>query len=192
MNENSSEVNELIKDTEKRYGKKLYSPIDFEEFVERLNASGLYNLSVSTMKRLWGYVPYAHKPRLSTLNALSRYNGYADFYQYCNYRNNDSNSSSFFSTCQVIASEMKPGKILEIGWPPNRYLQLKYLGNNHFVVAVSLNSKLQKGDEFVASVFELEQPLHLPYIMRNGERLPAFIAGRNGGLTTLNTPEDDE
>ena len=49
MNENSSEVNELIKDTEKRYGKKLYSPIDFEEFVERLNASGQYNLSVSTM-----------------------------------------------------------------------------------------------------------------------------------------------
>ena len=87
---------------------------------------------------------------------------------------------------------MKPGKIQEIGWPPNRYLQLKYLGNNHFVVAVSLNSKLQKGDEFVASVFELEQPLHLPYIMRNGERLPAFIAGRNGGLTTLYTPEDDE
>lgn len=87
---------------------------------------------------------------------------------------------------------MKPGKILEIGWAPNRYLQLKYMGNNHFVVAVSLNSKLQKDDEFVASVFELEQPLHLPYIMRNGERLPAFIAGRNGGLTTLNTPEDDE
>ena len=50
MNENSSEVNELIKDTEKRYGKKLYSPIDFEEFVERLNASGLYNLSISTLK----------------------------------------------------------------------------------------------------------------------------------------------
>ena len=182
MNENSSEVNELIKDTEKRYGKKLYSPIDFEEFVERLNASGLYNLSISTLKRLWGYVPYTHKPRLSTLNALARYNGYSDFYQYCNYKNNDNNSSSFFSTCQVISSEMKPGEILEIGWPPNRYLQLKYKGNNHFVVVMSLNSKLQNGDEFVASVFELEQPLHLPYIMRNGERLAHPINQGGGGI----------
>ena len=194
MNENKAEVNELIRDTEKKYGKKLYSSIDFNEFVAQLNASGKYNLSVSTLKRLWGYVSYTHKPRLSTLNALARYNGYADFLQVCEYKQQyeSDNSSSFFSTCQVTAAELTPGQILEIGWAPNRYLLLEHTGGSRFVVAASQNSKLQKGDEFEVTVFELGQPLHLPYVERNGERMPAFIAGKSSGLTILNLPDDDE
>ena len=47
------------------------------------------------------------------------------------------------------------------------------------------NSKLQSDDMFVTGCFIKEQPLYLPYIERNGERTPPFVAGRNGGLSIV-------
>lgn len=41
------------------------------------------SISLSTLKRLWGYVPYTSRPRLTTLNILSRYVGYRDFSAFC-------------------------------------------------------------------------------------------------------------
>ena len=48
-------------------------------------------------------------------------------------------------------------------------------------------SKLLQGDRFEAVSFLMGQPLFLPYVLRNGERLSPFIAGRNGGLTLVNS-----
>ena len=193
MNADKTEINDLITDTETKFGKKLFAPADFEEFSRHLNATKGINLSVSTLKRLWGYVSYSHKPRLSTLNALARYNGYVDFMQYCAYKRSDSdNSSSFFTTSQVFATDLHTGQALEIEWAPNRYLLLRHLDGIRFRVEVSQNSKLAEGDEFDSTMFELGQRLYLPFVLRCGEKLASFIAGKNGGLTFINIPDDDE
>ena len=57
----------------------------------------------------------------------------------------------------------------------------------YWTIKAAKNSKLQVGDRFVTGCFIKEQPLYLPYIERNGERTASFVAGRNGGLTLINT-----
>ena len=99
-------------------------------------------------------------------------------------------NSSFFSAHQIVTRELSPGSELEIGWSPNRYLRLYYEGGDLFEVKEARQSKLLVGDRFEAVSFLMGQPLFLPYVWRSGERLSSFLAGRNGGLTLLNTLSD--
>lgn len=142
---------------------------------------------MSTLKRLWGYVNDMHTPRMQTLDLLSRFIGFDLFSTFCSYlKSSSAYNSSFFSACQVTASELVPGAEVEIGWSPNRYLRLLYKGKALFEVCEARQSKLQKGDCFETSAFLKGQPLFLPYVLRDGVRTSPFIAGRNGGLTLLN------
>ena len=125
---------------------------------------------------------------MQTLDILSRYIGHAGFKQFCAWlKTSTAYNSSFFSAHQVSARELQPGSEVEIGWSPNRYLRLRYEGNDLFQVEEARQSKLLQGDRFEAVSFLMGQPLFLPYVLRNGERLSPFIAGRNGGLTLVNS-----
>ena len=127
-------------------------------------------------------------PRLQTLDILARYVGHEDFKQFCLWlKTSTAYNSSFFSTEQILTSDLQPGCELEIGWSPNRYLRLRYQGQGIFEVEEARQSKLLAGDRFEAVSFLMGQPLFLPYVLRDGMRLSPFIAGRNGGLTFLNS-----
>lgn len=187
MNIYKPEIAELLLLVEKDYGKALRTTTDFDEFSFYLQQKGFGLISTSTLKRLWGYVNDIHKPRVQTLDLLSRYIGFSFFSVFCDYlKSSSAYNSSFFSAHQIMAKELTPGTELEIGWSPNRYLRLLYKGNTLFEVEEAKQSKLQKGDCFETATFLKGQPLFLPYVLRNGERTSPFIAGRNGGLTLLN------
>lgn len=187
MNIYKPEIAELLLLVEKKYGKALRTTTDFDEFSFYLQKREFGLISTSTLKRLWGYVNDIHKPRVQTLDLLSRFIGFSFFSAFCEYlKSSSAYNSSFFSAHQVMAKELTPGTELEIGWSPNRYLRLLYKGNTLFEVEEAKQSKLQKGDCFETASFLKGQPLFLPYVLRNGERTSPFIAGRNGGLTLLN------
>lgn len=187
MNIYKPEIAELLLLVEKKYGKALRTTTDFDEFSFYLQKREFGLISTSTLKRLWGYVNDIHKPRVQTLDLLSRFIGFSFFSTFCEYlKSSSAYNSSFFSAHQVMAKELTPGTELEIGWSPNRYLRLLYKGNTLFEVEEAKQSKLQKGDCFETASFLKGQPLFLPYVLRNGERTSPFIAGRNGGLTLLN------
>lgn len=60
---------------------------DFEALSEKIFARTQVNLSVSTLKRIWGKVRYESTPTLATLNALARYlefESWRDFQVYHN------------------------------------------------------------------------------------------------------------
>ncbi|WP_276481084.1 hypothetical protein [Paraflavitalea pollutisoli] len=61
---------------------KDWSNSDFEKLAEQIAAATGVQLSVSTLKRLWGKVASTHAPSLTTLHALARYLGYADWRTY--------------------------------------------------------------------------------------------------------------
>ncbi len=93
-------------------------------------------------------------PRMQTLDLLSRFIGFDFFSSFCSYlKSSSAYNSSFFSACQVMASELAPGAEVEIGWSPNRYLRLHYRGKALFEVCEARQSTLQKGDCFETSAF---------------------------------------
>ena len=181
------EIAELLLLVEKKYDKVLRTTTDFDLFSLYLKREQNELISTSTLKRLWGYVNDLHQPRKQTLDVLARFLEFDNFDLFCEWlKKSPLYNSSYFTTKQILVSELQPGVQLEIGWSPNRYLLLVYKGNSSFEVLKSEKSKLSVGDCFEVSSFMLGQPLLLPYVLRNGERTSPFIAGRNGGLTMLN------
>ena len=117
---------------------------------------------------------------------MSRYVGYLNFKDFCKCLKLTSGSESGdFTSKYVTVSELTAGQAIVIGWNPNRLVTIQYLGDFRFRVIKAENSQLQIGDEFEASGISLGFPLYLPYINRNGEKLPSYIAGSISGLTTL-------
>lgn len=184
---NTPEIFELLNKAEELYGKKLHTSGDFDEFSLMLKLKGFGLVSTSTLKRLWNYVNDKHNPRVSTLNVLATYIGHTSFDAFVEWLKTSSTyNSSFFSSSHLSSrTDIPEGADVVIGWLPNRTVRLRYLGNSEYEVTSSENSKLLEGDRFMTGCFIKGQPLFLPYIIRNGEKTPSFIAGRNGGISYL-------
>lgn len=181
------EIIELLNSTEKKYTKTLKTSNDFNTFSFILKHHYNEFISASTLKRLWGYVNYPHRPRLQTLDSLSHYIGYTNFKTFCDSLNDkENNNSAFMSFPTILSKDLQIGEEIEIGWTPNRYVKLVYCGNLMYEVTEVRQSKLIKGDKFQATSFVLGQPLILSYILRDGKQTNPFIAGQRGGLTLLN------
>lgn len=183
---NTPEIEELKNYVILRYNNRLSTTTDFEEFSLFLMRKYDIEISSSTLKRLYGYVSDSHKPRLQTLDLLARYVGYKNYKSFVEWLKTSTRyNSSFFDANQLLSSDLERGDIVEIGWSPNRLLRLCFQGDNTYNVLASQNSKVKAGDTFMTGCFIKEQPLYLPYIERGGERTPAFVAGRNGGLSII-------
>ena len=62
---------------------------DFELLVEEIYRVTGTNLSLTTLKRIWGKVDYQSQPSISTLNVLAQYLGYVHWRDYQNNHNLD-------------------------------------------------------------------------------------------------------
>lgn len=187
MGKEIPELKFLLAEVERTYGQAINTSTDFETLSEAIQRSPRKeSLSPSTLKRLWGYVANRSAPSPTTLNILARYIGKQDFRQFCeSIRRNDSSDSGFFTSVRISASDLEPGAGLRIGWNPDRLVHLEYLGGFRFRVLQQFNSSLREGDEFEATSFLLGHPLYIPRLLRDGKFLPAYIAGKIHGLTTL-------
>lgn len=181
------EISELKTYVEQEFGRKPHSTNDFDELELAINTKVPDGISVSTLKRIWGYVKDKRKMRRYTLDSLARYIDFKDFDTFVNYlKTSTKYNSSFFNAMQIHSNELKTGQHLQIGWSPNRLLTLEYLGDSKYEIQKAENSKLKEGDRFITGCFIMEQPLYLPFIERNHEQTTPFVAGRNGGITVIN------
>lgn len=87
--------------------------------------------------------------------------------------------------------ELESDALVEIGWNPDRYIILRYMGENRFRVQSVKNSKLVEGDEFSVATFMLGYPLYIPSVVRCAEILPSFVGGKSGGLTILSVLQNE-
>ena len=60
----------------------LESPADFEYLSEQIQDKTHEYLSPTTLKRLFGHIPYDNQPRPYTLSILARYAGYKGWQDY--------------------------------------------------------------------------------------------------------------
>lgn len=140
------------------------------------------HMGVNTMKRLLGMIDDEREPRVSTLNIVARYLGYADWEEL---RLFDNGSNSDFGDDEegvLVASSLSEGSRLSISYAPDRVVRLCHLRDEHFVVEHSANSKLKEGDEIVVTHFVKGYPLLVGEVIRNGRSLGRFVAGRERGI----------
>lgn len=171
---------------EKRFDRRPDTSTLFIALSYAIESATGQHLSTSTLKRLWGYVNDAPAPRISTLDILAQYVGDHSFRSFCNrLKVGKEDTSAFFKTAFIAPEELAEGSLVEIGWVPDRLVQIEYLGENLFRVVSSKNSKLQVGDEFEATSLMTGYPLCLSGVLRDGKWTTPFVAGKNGGLTIV-------
>lgn len=191
MEEKLHKIKTLKSDIEENLGRSVKSPIDFNHLSYSIKKRTREEISISTLKRIWEYVPSSHKPRNSTLSLLSRYLGYRDWDNYCLItKPREVIESTFIIGEKIISETLSIGCRIEIGWNPNRYCLLEFIGNSKFVVIDVKYSKLQIGDTFSTTIFEMNRPLVITDLIQmnssGDSALPtSYIAGYQTGLTLL-------
>lgn len=176
----------LKNDVEKKVGRSIKSPVDFNFLSSRIMTELNETLSASTLQRLWNYVATMSTPRLSTLSLLARFLGFSCWDSYVAELLRTSVIESDYITSQQIRShDLSRGDVLRIGWRPDRECKLRYLGDYYFEVIASSNSKLLKGDTFMAMSFSIGNPLIITNLVQNGGTPHSYSAGQKNGLTIL-------
>ncbi len=177
----------LRREVERQFGRALCSPTDFAEASEEISRVTRVLLSVSTLKRLWGYVESKHRPRLSTLSALAKYLGMRDWTQFC--LEADVRllpDSGFLGDDVATVSEIATGQRLRLQWAPDRMVEVTCTGEGRFRVDMSENAKLQAGMEFSASLMAVGFPLQAYDVTpAPAEGLTVYVAAARGGLTAV-------
>lgn len=178
-------IEDLKKECEKVMGKSMVSPANFNEMSLCIKKSTGRDLSVSTLKRIWGYVNNPHSPSAETLSVLSEYVGYHDWQDF---RNSDktTESSDFIGKDIIKTSTLNKGSLFQIRWKPDRQCTLEYLGAAKLKVVEARNCKLREGDEFSCGVIAKGEPLVCHEIRRQGELLAdGYVAGKTDGILSL-------
>lgn len=174
-------VMELLK---RKSGNGLRLPSDCETLSLDIEGRTGVRIGATTLKRLLGFAQDERTPHTSTLDAIARYLGYAHWEELSKIE--DKGNSDFDAPDgELRSADLQPGKSVEITYLPDRRLVLEYLGNCHYRVTDSENSKLQKGDEVEILNFVLHHPLLAVNVWREGESLGQFTAGRVSGLSSI-------
>ncbi|MBQ9555382.1 MAG: hypothetical protein IJV05_04075 [Muribaculaceae bacterium] len=184
MNITDHEIKELIKLVETKLGRPLTAPVDFSLLSLEIEKTLNETISISTIKRLVGYVNDEHHPSITTLNLLARYVGYRNWAEL--QMQLDETTSGSLNDNIIQSSSLAIGDELEIEWLPDRYCHIRYQGNHLFeVLAVQGSKHLQAGDTFETLVLCLDQPVMATNHIHGEEHRPIYIIGRRHGLTAL-------
>jgi hypothetical protein len=174
----------LLERMEKRAGRSVRTPRDFDFLSMRIfDATGM-QISVSTLKRLWGYVGHGDAmPRLATLNILSRFVGYMDWDTFCKQSSAGGEiESDFVLNSHISVSSMNVGCLIELMWHPDRMLKVRFEGHDLFAVVESVNSKLPVGDTFHIGQIVEGEPLYLRCLVHEGGAPTDYVCGRVSGV----------
>lgn len=140
------------------------------------------HIGVNTLKRLLGIIEDERKPRLSTLDIIARYLGFKSWEELSFY-DDKSNSSFDSSSDEIRVQDLAENQQIQIRYLPDRIILLMYLGNYRFRILSSQNSKLKDGDMVVISHIVSGYPLLVSDVIRDGQSLGSFIAGKAQGIS---------
>lgn len=147
-------------------------------------------IGATTLKRLLGMAADEREPHISTLNVIARYLGFACWEELSQV---EDKGNSGFETIdgELRSADLKSGNCVEITYLPDRLIRLRFLGQCHYLVCESLNSKLHPGDEVEIFNFVPSHPLFVINVWREGKVLGPFTAGRVSGLSSIKLMVDD-
>lgn len=184
MTDNTNFIKLLLSDVEARMGRGMLSPKDFEFLSATIESDLNERVSVSTLKRLWGYSKYTSSPTSSTLSVLCRLVGYLDWEDYQNNRlkNNRKPSAQVLGDKITVPTDLTPGDRLRLTWAPHRVCEVVYHGNNDFEVVAAVNTGIKASDWFTCSLIVSGEPLWISNLRQFGKAPVAYVCGKQGGV----------
>ena len=174
----------LLDDIQVKYQRGFITPKDFSFLVGEIYSELHEHISVSTLKRLWGYSKYLSSPSTSTLSTLSRLVGFHDWADYVAHRESDTRTSSseVLSDCIVVSNDLHEGDIVRLTWNPRRICDVEYHGNGEFKVLASQNTSIKVGDWFCCSLIVSGEPLWINNLRSDTRKPVAYVCGKQGGV----------
>lgn len=180
------EIGFLKQKIEKKIRRNLLSPTDFNFLLLAIKESRNEPISISTIKRLWGYVTTRHIPSKTTLSILARFVGYTDWEDFClSLKKEQEADSSFLSNEQLHINSLHKGDIIELGWEPDRLCSITYLGGEIFRVLSAFNCKLKEGNTFQTTFFCTGHPLYITELYQEDNMPKIYVAGKQHGIKYL-------
>ena len=187
--DNLKALESLIHITNCNLGYVPSTPTEFNELVSEIKKKTSYQISLSTIKRLWGYVKHGGFPNKTTLNVLSKYNDFNDWETFLAEISLDSeraNASSGFLDNKVInANSLNIGDKLHLKWQNSKECTLEYIAYLKFKVISARNIKLEKNDICTLHSVSIGLPLFISHIQRGALIIPAYIGAKKGGIETI-------
>ncbi len=184
MNNNEPQLAILREAVEKSIGKKIKTPKDFDILRGHIYARVGVLMSATTLKRVWNYVD-GGTPRITTLDTLSRFAGFANWDDFkAKHGKGQPQSNLVMSKRISVTEDLRKGDCLLLTWLPDRKCTIRYEGNMSFSVLSSENTRLQSGDRFECSLFIEGEPLYLDNLVMKGtpNRSSAYVCGRKDGI----------
>lgn len=178
------EYKNLCQAIDEMMGHKMQTPKDFEQLRDRIYSRQHVLISVSTLKRVWGYIDNKSEPRQTTLDTLAYFLGYADYAAFCQSLTDDGQtvSNPVVSRHVSVRDDLVENDILTLYWQPGRICRVRYLGNLQFQVVSSERTRLQTGDYFQCSLIVEGEPLYLSNLLQKGRLATNYVCGKNGGV----------
>lgn len=178
----------LIKMLSERSGYDVATPHGAERLQKDIETATGERLSVNTLKRILGIIPYFNSPRSSTLEILSRYLNFSNQKTFTIALQREKSDFSLPSNF-IDASLLPEGCHIAIEWAPNRKLKLRHLAAGSYIVEKSVNSKLAAGDKLLLGYLSEGYPFIVKEVIRNGVSLGIYTAAVERGLSKVDVNE---
>lgn len=162
------------------------TPTEFNELSREIQKKTGRSLSLSSIKRIWGYVRYEGFPSVTTLTTLAQYNDFKDWESFvvtCS--GNSSFNSGFMDDDVIDPGSLNVGDRILLGWGRDKMCEMECISPARFQVNESRNIKLAVGDTFTLHTLCKGHPLYISDIDRSGIRVPAYIGAKKGGIITI-------
>ena len=169
---------------ENKFGQEIRYSKDCEVLANEISNTTTKKISVSTIKRLFGFAKGIEEPRLYTMDVLAVYLGYKN-YDGLMLEFKSATSSEFEIVEEIRVDELNLNVELALHYEPNRWLKLRYLGDSKFELLEVVNSKLLEKDIVVVSHIVRDYPLFLSNVIRQEKNLGSYIAAKISGVTAI-------
>ena len=178
----------IVRITNENLGYEPTTPTGFNDLSRQIQQITGDSLSLSSIKRIWGYIPYNGDFSPTTLNILARYNGMKDWESFKKSLSNNTNTddqSGFHDNAITDTSKYIPGDRIELSWNDGKECELECVGPMRFRILRSKNIKLKSSDIVTLHTLCIGQPVYISDIIRGDMQYTAYVGAKKGGLVSI-------